>query len=212
MPMALQSYVVRYDSGFAPNPFYGFCTLATCKPKIRSSTRIDDWIVGSGSGAQSVRRAGHLVYAMRVTETLTWDQYAIDPRFLRKKPFRRGSRKQTCGDNIYYRAEPGAPWQQLDSFHSLADGSPDMDHVAIDTSVDRVLISDDFVYLGGTGPLIPDRLRDSRGRQLCKQGIGHSKFDEPELVAAFVTWVRSLGMCGFQGAPQEWLALRQGAI
>lgn len=85
-----------------------------------------------------------------------------------------------------------------------------MEHVAIDTSVDRVLISDDFVYLGGTGPLIPDWLRDTRGRPLCKQGIGHSKFDEPELVAAFVAWARALGMCGFQGAPQEWLALRRG--
>ena len=31
----VHSYVVRYDSGFAPNPFYEYCTLATCKPNIR---------------------------------------------------------------------------------------------------------------------------------------------------------------------------------
>ncbi|MEZ1875782.1 hypothetical protein QVM44_32900, partial [Pseudomonas aeruginosa] len=24
----VHSYVVRYDSGFAPNPFYEYCTLA----------------------------------------------------------------------------------------------------------------------------------------------------------------------------------------
>lgn len=28
-------YVIPYDTGFAPNPFHGLCTLATCKPQIR---------------------------------------------------------------------------------------------------------------------------------------------------------------------------------
>ena len=32
---ALFSYVVATDSGFAPNPFFGLCTLACCKPAIR---------------------------------------------------------------------------------------------------------------------------------------------------------------------------------
>lgn len=30
-------YVMTSDSGFAPNPFHGTCTLACCKPKIRKS-------------------------------------------------------------------------------------------------------------------------------------------------------------------------------
>ena len=62
----IYSYVVRYDSGFAPNPFYGFCTLATCKPDIRRAANVGDWIVGSGSNDRSIRRGGHLVYAMQV--------------------------------------------------------------------------------------------------------------------------------------------------
>src|SRR5712671_5339411 len=33
--MRLYSYVVARDFGFAPNPFFGVCTLATCKPDIR---------------------------------------------------------------------------------------------------------------------------------------------------------------------------------
>ena len=209
MASTLHSYVVRYDSGFAPNPFYGFCTLATCKPKIRANAEIGDWVVGSGSAARPIRRAGHLVYAMRVIEALTWDQFANDERFQRKKPFRRGSRKHSCGDNIYHRDGPNAPWQQRDSFHSLADGSPDPRHIAIDTSVDRVLVSDDFVYFGGTGPLIPDQLCDQRGRSICRQGIGHSKFNEAELVGEFVAWINSLGVRDFQGVPQEWLTLRR---
>ena len=103
----IHSYVVRYDSGFAPNPFYSYCTLATCKPSIRRSADIGDWVVGSGSNDRSVRRGGHLVYAMRVTEAMTFDEYGRDPRFESKKPYRNGSRKQSCGDNIYFRVAAG---------------------------------------------------------------------------------------------------------
>lgn len=209
-PMALHSYVVRYDSGFAPNPFYGYCTLATCKPRIRAGAQVGDWIVGSGSKAAHVSQAGRLVYAMRVGEALTWDQYSTDPRFRSKQPFRRGSRKQTCGDNIYFRTNAHSPWQQRDSFHSRADGSADPEHVKRDTGVDRVLVSQEFVYLGGEGPYLPD-LHDKDGRPLCKHGIGHSKFCDPVLIEAFVTWLRGLGVMGFKGVPFEWLTLR-GAV
>ncbi|MGD7187613.1 hypothetical protein [Ralstonia pseudosolanacearum] len=207
----VHSYVVRYDSGFAPNPFYGYCTLATCKPRIRRSAEIGDWVVGSGSNDRSVRRGGHLVYAMRITETLTFDEYGADPRFETKKPFRNGSRKQSCGDNIYFRAGPEAPWQQRDSFHSFPDGSINPDHVRRDTGVNRILISDDFVYFGGEGPTFPPNLKDRQDRPLCKSGIGLTTFDDPQLVAYLEQWIRSFGIDGYQGAPFEWLTLRRGA-
>lgn len=205
----IHSYVVRYDSGFAPNPFYSYCTLATCKPIIRKSADIGDWVVGSGSNDRSVRRGGHLVYAMRVTEALTFDAYDRDPRFESKKPYRNGSRKQSCGDNIYFRAAAGVGWQQRDSFHSRPDGSLNPDHVARDTSVNRVLISNDFVYFGGEGPEFPDEFHDRQGRSLCKTGIGLTTFDDAQLVANFEHWIRSLVVSGYQGAPFEWLTLRR---
>ncbi|SSY70238.1 hypothetical protein [Alysiella crassa] len=40
--MKIISYVVKYDYGFAPNPYHGFLTLATCKPVIRSNAEIGD--------------------------------------------------------------------------------------------------------------------------------------------------------------------------
>ena len=180
----IHSYVVRYDSGFAPNPFYSYCTLATCKPSIRRSANVGDWVVGSGSNDRSVRRGGHLVYAMRVTEAMTFDEYGRDPRFESKKPYRNGSRKQSCGDNIYFRAAAGVAWQQRDSFHSRSDGSLNPDHVARDTGVNRVLISNDFVYFGGEGPAFPHELQDQHGRPLCKTGIGLTAFDDAQLAVA----------------------------
>ena len=205
----IYSYVVRYDSGFAPNPFYGYCTLATCKPDIRRSAKIGHWIVGSGSNAKQVRRGGYLVYAMQVTEALSFDEYAQDSRFERKKPFRRGSRKQSCGDNIYFRDSSDCDWCQRDSFHSQENGHRHPGHVETDTGVNRVLISTKFVYFGGEGPKFPSGLKDRNSRPLCKSGIGRSRFDDPKLVADLERWLDGLQAWGYQGAPFEWISLRE---
>jgi len=51
--MDLVSYKMTHDSGFAPNPFHGYRTLATCKPGIRRSgnRRVGDLVAGFTSGA-----------------------------------------------------------------------------------------------------------------------------------------------------------------
>lgn len=206
----LHSYVVRYDSGFAPNPFYGYCTLATCKPDIRNSAKLGDWVVGSGSAARPVQRGGYLVHAMRVTEILSFQDYDADPRFAAKKPYRSGSRKQSCGDNIYFRNLDDTGWLQRDSFHTTEAGDQHPRHILRDTGVNRVLVSDDFVYYGGYGPQIPEGLIDADGRPLCKKGIGRNVFDDPKLITKFEQWIRSLGEVGYQDAPYEWRQLRGG--
>ncbi|MET4258748.1 hypothetical protein ABIC09_003698 [Bradyrhizobium sp. S3.12.5] len=206
--MSIYSYVVRYDSGFAPNPFYEFCTLATCKPGIRQHAKVGDWVIGGGSGNKSIQRAGYLVYAMRVSETLSFDEYDSDPRFIKKKPYRNGSRKQSCGDNIYSRSKVPGPWCQRDSFHSLLDGSTNSKHVGRDTRVNRILVSNDFIYFGGAGPFVPLNLKDLHGRQVVHKGVGQSRFDDAQLVGQFECWVRSLGDMGYRGAPYEWLTIR----
>jgi hypothetical protein len=204
----IYSYVVRYDSGFAPNPFYGYCTLATCKPYIRQRAQIGDWLIGNGSNSRSVRRGGYLVYAMRVTEIMTMDAYSIDARFESKKPIRNGSRKQSCGDNIYFRGKHRDAWQQRDSFHSDNDGNINIKHVERDTKVNRVLISDDFVYFGGAGPKFLPDLNSSEGKPLCVSNRGYSCFKDTQLIQKLEQWVRSFGGIGFQGAPLEWITLR----
>lgn len=207
--MRLYSYVVRYDSGFAPNPFYGWCTLATCKPTIRRTAQVGDWVVGTGSGDRLVGRGGHLVYAMQISEIMPFTAYDADPRFSSKKPYRRGSRKQSCGDNIYYRNPSNTRWLQRDSFHTSADGSPRADHVRRDTGVNRVLVSNRFVYFGGEGPRIPTKLIAADGRALSKVGIGYIVFEDPSFIAEVERWISSLGDQGYQGPPFEWITLRE---
>ena len=206
---SLRSYVVRYDSGFAPNPFWGHCTLATCKPQIRGSTQLNDWIVGTGSNSQNIRRGGKLVYAMRITEIISTTDYWNDPRFSNKKPNLHGSYRQACGDNIYYPNIDGT-WGQLNSFHSMNDGTPNPRHIARDTRVQRVLVSSDFVYFGGEGPELLDSVEAARGLGILKTNMGHLRQQDPKAIAVFEKWLRGRGVSGYQGRPWDILANQQG--
>ena len=93
-------------------------------------------------------------------------------------------------------------------FHSDESGTANPSHISRDTSVNRVLISDDFVYFGGEGPLFPENLRDQEDKPLCKSGIGRSRFEDAELTAKLERWIRDFGISGFQGPPMEWISLR----
>ena len=203
--MRLFSYVVAQDFGFAPNPFYGFCTLATCKPEIRKGADIGDWVIGTGSrGKGKVQdRREFLVYAMHVTEAMTFNEYWSDPRFRRKRPNLRGSLKQCYGDSIYFRDGVGE-WHQQDSHHSYKGGTQNCHNVRRDTKTDRILISTDYVYWGGEGPEIPEKFRNYKGEDIRKKGSGHKNKFSPDLIEEFIRWLRSLDTSDYTGEPLDW--------
>ncbi len=196
--MKLYSYVIARDFGFAPNPFYGFCTLATCKPKIRKTALVGDWIIGTGSKKYDLQE--HLVFAMRVTEVETFEGYWNDQRFLHKRPNLSGSLKQWFGDSIYHRNPRTGHWIQENSHHSRDTGAPYRANILNDTQTDRVLISNDFVYFGGSAPRIPGSFRRA-GRELWKNGPGHRCNFSQAYIANVVGWLRSIGSWGYIGAP-----------
>ncbi|UGA39490.1 hypothetical protein JOS77_08380 [Chromobacterium haemolyticum] len=156
--MRLFTYVVARDYGFAPNPFGGFCTLATCKPDIRQRANVGDWVVGIASKSDSP--SPRLIYAMRVDEVLTYDSYWSDPRFQYKKPTLIGSVKQLFGDNIYHRDITGA-WIQADSHHSFENGIPNHLNINNDTKSEGVLVSSNYIYWGSKSIKIPDEFSKS---------------------------------------------------
>jgi hypothetical protein len=141
---------------------------------------------------------------MKVEEAMTFDEYWSDPRFALKRPNLRGSKKQAFGDNIYHRANPKARWQQRDSHHSFADGTPNPANIKNDTQANRVLVSRDYAYWGGAGPRIPPKFRDYGGVSLCA-GRGHKqKLFSEAFIVDFVAWVRSLNTAGYAGTPIDW--------
>ena len=202
--MKIYSYIVARDYGFAPNPFFGFCTLATCKPKIRKRASIGDWIIGTGA-KKKYHFAGRLIYAMQVDETLNFESYWKDQRFIRKRPNPNGSLKQMYGDNIYHLA--GERWVQADSHHSQENGDANSDNVKNDTKVDRMLIATKFVYWGKSAILIPQRFRSfgETKEDICSAGRYYRCcFKEKGLEDAFVEWLEGEGAWGFQGEPLEF--------
>ena len=200
--MKLYSYIVARDFGFAPNPFYQFCTLGTCKPIIRRCANVGDWIVGTGSKTRG--REGHIVFVMRITKIMSFNQYWLDPRFKQKKPNLRGSRKQAFGDNIYYWESTTGKWNQEDSHHSHPDSTPNKRNINNDTKTDKVLISDDYIYWGGEGPEIPATYRNFCGFDLCKVGMGHKCNFPDNMANEFIDWIRSLEDEGYCGTPRDW--------
>jgi hypothetical protein len=144
----LYIYVIARDFGFAPNPFFGSCTLATCKPGIRKGAKVGDWILGvAGSKlGKSIHRK--CILLMKVTEKTTFQDYWNDERFEWKKPCRNGSQLKMLGDNIYHKNDEGE-WIQEDSHHSNQDGTTNNVNLSRDTgSCDQVLISHSFYYFG----------------------------------------------------------------
>ena len=194
----LYSYVVARDFGFAPNPFYDFCTLSTCKPEIRRLAQVGDWVIGTGS--KSNGRERQLVYAMRVTDAMSFNEYWNDPRFVAKRPDLYSSKKRAFGDNIYHGIAGSEEWVQLDSHHSLPYGVQNLLNTKHDTRVDRVLISDDFVYWGGAGPEFPL----FAGTDIRQPGQSYRSRFGQQVVDDFIFWLRNLGEKGYCGTPLDW--------
>lgn len=166
-------YVVDRDFGFAPNPFHNLCTLATCKPRIRSVARKDDWIIGMGGSR--LKASGNCIFAMRVSRRITFNEYWENPLYRDKKPVRNGSKKMILGDNIYHQVD--GCWQQLNSHHSYPDGSPNPHNVKNDTQTNAVLISDHFFYFGADAIEIPPDILQGMN---YKNGRNHRTFDLAE--------------------------------
>lgn len=201
--MRLYSYVVRWDYGFAPNPFFGACTLATCKPEIRRTGAVGDWIVGTGS-----RQKGNderLVYWMQVAEVMTLDAYWRDERFRRKRPNLRKSLKYAFGDNIYHWDRSTGKWMQEDSHHSREKGRVNAANRDRDVRVDRVLVAFEFAYWGGSGPRIPKRFRRPGG-DVRMSGQGHRCRFPEKFSHDFVGWLMSCSDRGLVAEPREFPA------
>ncbi|GBE22649.1 MAG TPA: hypothetical protein ENG98_00220 [Actinobacteria bacterium] len=198
--MRIYTYVVARDYGFAPNPFYGVCTLATCISPIRRTASIGDWVIGTGSATKNLQC--RLVYCMRVSQTLTYDEYWAHEAFVRKRPRRDSSIKAAYGDNIYHRA-PDGHWLQADSHHSLEDGSPNPVNVKSDTKVDRVLVGARYSYWGADAIPIPEEFtRDDVSA--VRKGIGYRCHFPPPFAEALDAWLETKAGLGFGGRPGDW--------
>lgn len=199
--MRVLSYRMTRDYGFAPNPYFRVCTLATCKPRLRASADRGDLVVGCGSAEMDL--VGRIIYVMRVHDFCSFEQYWNDQRFLIKRPFFRGNRSRAHGDNIYHR-NAQREWVQEKSQHSWPDGTLHIDNLNTDTSTDRVLWGTDFVYFGRSAIAIPDNLRSLDGFDLYASSRDYDCRHSKEFVAGVDAWFQNLPLRGYLDRPGSW--------
>jgi hypothetical protein len=184
----LFSYIVRYDDGAAPNPYWGTCTLVICKPAIRRKANVGDWIVGLGSKANPTRvnYSGKIVYVMKVTRKMTMEAYNryTNERLHNKIPvtpapgvkLRRDSKewRLRLGDSIYDFSQKGKP--QRPGVHKRKNRITDM-------SGENALLSSEFVYFGDRAIPLPKSLRG-----ILHRNQGHRSRLNADHLPAFLNW------------------------
>ena len=199
--MKYYAYKMGHDYGFAPNPFGGTCTLATCKPKIRMGANIGDWIIGTGSKKMGLK--DHLIHIMEITEKLTFQEYWSSTKFEFKKPLYNGGLVRLYGDNIYYESKDGR-FKQVQSFHSNQDGSTHNGHLTKDTNGKFVLLSTNFWYFGDKNFLVPKKYQ-----QVCSKVRDTQIIKDQALALEFVDWIKQNYPLGINGFPINWREHRQ---
>lgn len=194
----IYSYILRFDDGAAPNPFWGICTLAICKPVIRRKAEIGQWVIGTGSvnGYSNGKRenlSDRLVYAMKITDKMSlaeYNEYCLkDLKHKIPFPDTQDWRMQ-MGDCIYFDAGNEKLDLRPDSIHKI-------EHRERDLRGKNVLLSTDFYYFGANAIFIPSHLQ-----RLIKKNQGHLKIEDPELLRQFEKWIRSFVQNELFGAPQ----------
>jgi hypothetical protein len=177
------TYRLDHDTGYAPNPFHGYLTLAHCKPdfgktsqQVRGSKYIipkKSWVIGTAGGRllledweyykdtlirlpQNSDQCCRLIYAGRVFEHLTYEEYYKDERFLAKRKSEENEIAK-YGDNYVKRNLSGSV-------------------------INAVLIIKPFYYFGCFAPLLPKELQDKnviKGYGLTS-GSGCKYLSDPE--------------------------------
>lgn len=147
----LYSYKMSHDNGFAPNPYFGVLTLATCKPQIRLKVAEGGWIAGWTSQSMKLHSTTvgneKLVYLAKITKKLSYGEYW--ETFPNKRSG--NTAVATYGDNIYC--------PSLDETYGYRQ-IPNLRHNTEvqkikDMSGQYVLVCEEFYYFGATKGSMP---------------------------------------------------------
>ena len=148
---------------------------------------VGDWIMGTNS----VARGRRLVFSMKISEVLHFDEYYNDSRFKKKKPNIIGNWRERVGDNMYYK--DNGEWKQHTTIYHR-----DPEIVEKDLKHPFVFISNEFYYFGDKAVEIPAKFQDLVWkRQGCKS------IHPPEIVKAFLTWLQKSLKPGVLGNPAD---------
>lgn len=191
------------DTGFAPNPFHGFLTLANCKPQLRKTigihNKINTWIAGFSSETLNHDLVGEerLVYLMKVTDIIKYETYWKDSRYKSKIPDLKSKlRQDKAGDNIYKPLVSNAYYQN--EFEQIENKNHDKSNKEKDLKGQFVLISKEFYYFGSPPIKISSKYRP-------KVPIGPTPYGcLTEDASDFISFIRNNYNRGIISYPHKW--------
>lgn len=181
----LYTYCLRYDTGAAPNPFWGLCTLVICKPKIRRAAKKGDWVVGTGSVNSPLGNiSDRIVYAMKITEKMSLEEY---DRFCRvqcpnKIPEWNSKDYRRCAGDCIYDFSKGDPPKMRKGVHTEQNKETDL-------GGKFALLSSHFYYFGNQPKKLPENLQD-----IIHPRSGYRSNSNTPYVDAFISWIEGLGL------------------
>ena len=201
----LFSYKMTHDTGFAPNPFWGYLRLATCKPRIRETKVPGDWVAGFTSDKLCGDALGEerLVFLMQVSEKLPIADYFKDKRFNKKIPSRcTNDHRKIVGDNIYKPLVENP--RAHDDFVQVDDYSHGPGEKSYDLSGHYVLIATRFAYFGSQAIPVPPYVRPDVPHG--QTAAGQRTHDQAR-VAKFIEFVRkATSLDSVVASPHDWPA------
>lgn len=184
--MNIYSYVLRTDDGAAPNPFWGVCTLTICKPVIRRTAHIGDWVIGTGSKNVNLGNGEYcdfsnsIVYAMKVTDVKSmkeYDEYCRNTLNDKIPVIATKDWRLKVGDCIYNYSKGDEPLMRI-GVHNEGNREADI-------SGHNALLSNHFYYFGSEARPLPIDLKC-----LIKKNRGHKKIEDTTLIEKFETWIQ----------------------
>lgn len=201
----LFSYKMTHDSGFAPNPFHGYMTLACCKPGIRRTKQVNDWVAGFTSRYLNGDEPGEerLIFLMKITEIVTYEQYWKQVRFKNKKPVLNSeNQKMKRGDNIYQPLviNPKDP-KDFKQIENNNHGKDQKDH---DLNGINVLISKQFYYFGRYPQTIPVRYKPNVPKYSTCNGI-LTEIDPKDIDNSIIGYIKHSFNRGRLNLPTYWI-------
>ena len=180
----LYSYKMSHDDGFAPNPYFGVLTLATCMSKMRRNTKIGNWIAGWTSRKTATSTPPgeeRLIYLAKVTDKIPIAEYW--DRLPMKRPSN-ADEKSTHGDNIYC-PDSSSP-DGLRLVESVYRRPTDTVKIGKDLNGGFVLICEEYYFFGADSPLeVPQKVRPNVPKFQCSYGV------KTEAPSAFITFVKA---------------------
>ena len=196
--------MITVNSGLAPNPFFGVCSLGLCTPNHMNANLCEgDYLIGLSSHELMRKHLWNdtrIIYAMTISKVLGLDEY------YKKYPEKRGNHSgnilEKYGDAIY----------REDSRGILMHIPESQQHIGIesqDIKGNRVFIGEIFWHFGCNSIPLPDEkwtqpLKESfRGiRYIFDSDDNHGRAWADEDLESFKTWLHKYPN-GILGMPAD---------